>query len=161
MPAQVRSRGVDGSDHAGAHVVTGGFGDELVDGLPGRTTQRTEQLAAMKEERSQELRHGEGPEMMTHIFGDFFPQESSEHGSSLGRTGRAKAATGTGEGQQVLVLAGVTEDAGEAVLEVAAVEEGIDDAVEETAPATIGRLEALLPPLLDFLVALPHQAVEG
>jgi len=47
------------------------------------------------------------------------------------------------------------------VLEVAAVDEGVDDAVDEAAPASVGRLEALLPSPLDLLVALLHQTVEG
>ncbi len=38
---------MDGSHHAGAHVVTGGLGSELGDTLPCRTTKLTEQLAAM------------------------------------------------------------------------------------------------------------------
>ena len=46
------------------------------------------------------------------------------------------------------------------MLEVAAVEEDVDDAIDEAAPAAVGRLEALLPPLLDLLVALLHQAIE-
>ncbi len=68
---------MDGSHHAGAHVVTGGLGSELGDTLPCRTTQLTEQLAAMQEERSQQLRHGEGPQAMAHLLGDFFSQEGS------------------------------------------------------------------------------------
>ena len=95
------------------------------------------------------------------MLGDFFPQEHSEHGPSLGCTGRAEAATGTGEREQVLGSTGVTEDSGETVLEIAAVDEGVDDTVEEAAPATEGRLEALLPSPLDLFVALLHQAVEG
>ena len=79
---------MDGSNHAWAHVVTGGLGDELADGLPCRTTQLAEQLTAMEEERPEELRHGESPEMMTHIFGDFFPQEGSEPRPSLSRRRR-------------------------------------------------------------------------
>lgn len=98
---------------------------------------------------------------MPHLLCDFFPQQGSEHGPSLGRAGRTEAATGTGEGQQVLGSTGVAEDAGEAVLEVAAVDEGVDDTVDEAAPAAVGRLEALLPMPLDLFVALLHQAVEG
>ena len=75
---------MDGSDHARAHVVTGGLGDEFADTLPCRTTQLAEQDAAMKEERSQELRHGEGAETVTHLLDDFFPEKGSEHCPSLG-----------------------------------------------------------------------------
>ena len=52
MPAQVRRRGVNGSDHAGPHRLASGLGDELVDGLPRRATERTEQLAAMDMKRT-------------------------------------------------------------------------------------------------------------
>jgi len=126
---------VGGSDHARAQVVTGGLGDELADTLPCRTTQLAEQLAAMKEKRSQELGHGEGSQTVTHLLDDFFPEKGSEHRPSLGRAGRAESATGTGEGEEILPLASITEDASEAVLVVAAVEEGVDDLVDEAAPA--------------------------
>ena len=77
---------------------------------------------------------------MPHILGDLFAQEGSEHPPSLRRAGRAEPPTGTGEGQQILALAGVTHDPGEAVLEVTAVNEGVDDSVYEAAPVAVGVL---------------------
>jgi len=71
VPPKVRSSSVDGSDHAGANGVIGGLGNELAHGRPCRTTQHTEQLAAMEEQRPQELRHGEGPETVIHLRDDF------------------------------------------------------------------------------------------
>ena len=44
--------------------------------------------------------------------------------------------------------------------QVAAVEEGVDDIVEETPPAAVAVLEALVPELLDLLVAALDKAVE-
>ncbi|MCZ6727859.1 MAG: hypothetical protein O7A98_10980 [Acidobacteria bacterium] len=55
------------SEPSGAHGVTGGLGDELGDTLPCHTTQLTQQLAAMQEERSQELRHGASASFMSPV----------------------------------------------------------------------------------------------
>ncbi len=120
VPSQVRGRGVDGHDHAGANTLSGGFGDQLAHRPPCCTTELAEQLAAMKEVGSQELRNGEGPEAVPHLLHDLVAQQDAEHRPQLGRARRAESSTRTGEGQRVLGPAGVTEDAGEDALEIAA-----------------------------------------
>ncbi len=55
MPSQVRRRGVDGRDHAGANPLDGGFGDELAHRAPGGAAKLAEELPAMKKVASEEL----------------------------------------------------------------------------------------------------------
>jgi hypothetical protein len=109
---------------------------------------------------AQELWDRESPHAVRHRLDDFFAQEGAEDGSPLGSAGAAETAARAGEGEEVLAVAGVAEDAGETAVEVATVEEGVDDIVDEAAPAAAGTLEALLPLTLDGLVACVDQVVE-
>jgi hypothetical protein len=52
----VGGRSVQRCDHARAHPLAGCLGDELGDRFPGRPAERTEELAAMEEVGSQQLR---------------------------------------------------------------------------------------------------------
>jgi hypothetical protein len=151
---------VDRGDHARTNLVTGGLRDKLRNRLPGGSTKSAKQRTVVEKIGSQELRHRERPQTVTHFLDDLLAQQGTEEDPSLGRAGGAEAATGTGEGKEVFALAGIAEDTGEATLEVAAVEEGVDDLVDETTPATAGRLESLLPQPLDLLVAPLDQTVQ-
>lgn len=160
VPSQVGRRGVDGGDHAGPNVIPGGRGDELSHRLPCRLAELAEQRSVMEKVGTQELWNSERPHAVRYRLDDLLAQEGAEEGAALGGAGGAEAAAGTGEGEEVLAVAGIAEDAGKAPLEVATVEEGVDDIVDEAAPMAAGALEALLP--LDFrgLVPCVDQVIE-
>lgn len=63
---------------------------------------------------------------------------------------RTEAPSRAGEGKQELASAGVAVHSGEAPAQVAAIREGVDHSIDESAPATVPRLEALLPGALDL-----------
>ena len=159
MPPEVGSGGVDGSDHAGP-----GVGRRLLDELGHRLVGGFEQLAEqgspVPEVGAQELGQGEGPQAVADLFNHLLAQEGSENGASFGVAGRADAASLAGEGDQVLVLAGVTDHPGEAMLEISAIEKGVDESIEIAPPTAVRGLEPLLPGGLDRVVVLLDQGVE-
>ena len=93
-----------GGDHPRADAASGGFRDQLADGLPCSMTELAQQLAAVQEEWSQQLRYGERPETVAHFLHDFLAQEGAEDNPALGRPRRAEASTGTGESKEILAL---------------------------------------------------------
>jgi hypothetical protein len=94
------------------------------------------------------------------LFYHLLAQEGSENGATFGVAGGADAASFAGEGDQVLVLAGVTDYPGEAALEIAAIEKGVDESIETAPPSAVRGLETLLPRALDRVVVLLDQGEE-
>jgi hypothetical protein len=115
----------------------------------------------VEEVGAQELRDGERPEAVADRLEDLLLKKGAEEGAPLGGTRGTEAATGTREGQQVLAVTAVAEDASESLAEVATVEKGVDDLVEQAAPTATGGLVAPLPRPLDLVVDLLDEAIQG
>ncbi len=159
MPAQIRGGGVDGCHHARPGPWRRSC-DQLRHRLVGGALQLAEQRAPMQEVGAQELRQRERPKAVADVLHHLLAQEDSQDGTAFGVAARADAAAGTGEGDQVLVLAGVADHSREAPLEDAAVEKGVHRIIETPAPAAIRPLETHLPRGLDRVVDLLDQRVE-
>jgi len=91
-------------DHAGAKalLLAGRYGHQLADGLPGRSTERAEELSVMHEVGAKALRDGEDPLGVADIRDHFVLQEGGELGGALGAAGWTEPAPFTREGEQVL-----------------------------------------------------------
>ncbi|MDX9735482.1 MAG: hypothetical protein RBU36_15230, partial [Thermoanaerobaculia bacterium] len=76
-------------DHAGAKalLLAGRYGHQLADGLPGRSTERAEELSVMHEVGAKALRDGEDPLGVADIRDHFVLQEGGELGGALGAAG--------------------------------------------------------------------------
>ncbi len=136
MEIELVSERLDDGHHAGSEglFLAGRYGHQLADGLPGRGTERAEELSVMHEVGAKELGDGEDPLGVADVGDDLVPEQGGELGGALGAAGWAEPAPFTREGEQVLGGAIGTADAGEASLEDAGVELSRDHAVQEAAP---------------------------
>jgi len=122
--AEVEAEGMDGVDHADAHIRIEIFQD-FTDGLSGNLQEEFQQRAVGVEERSQEVIGGESNVQMghiEHIFGDIV--DPVIHADLAARGTEAGLA---GEGDAMLILAAGTYPSGIAALRVTAEQHALDD----------------------------------
>jgi hypothetical protein len=86
---------MQGRHHPGTNVFASCLADQLGHCLPCSTAERTEQLTAMQEERTEQLGNREGPHAVPDLFEDLLLQEGPEDGAPLGGTGGAEPSSRT------------------------------------------------------------------
>jgi hypothetical protein len=141
--AHERAEGLNGQDAARGGVVVEEGAVGLEDGLLSGGGQLLQQVAVVAEEDAQASGVGPDGRAVRDVEADIIGHVHAEpEGAFLGATG-ADASLRAGEGDEELVAAIGTADAGEAVLEVAALEEVADGLVLDRSPVAELAGEAL------------------
>lgn len=115
-------------DRTGLEICTRqGLLKVLLEGLPGAPAETAKELSVIEKRPAEDLRDAEDPVAVGYGFNDLFEEPLAEFDHTLLMAGRAEVPALAGEGQEVLVAAGIAADSSEAVMEDATVKEPIDD----------------------------------
>ncbi len=94
VQVELVSERLDDGHHAGSEglFLAGRYGHQLADGLPGRGTERAEELSVMHEAGAKELGDGEDPLGVADVGDDLVPGQGGELGGAPGAAGWAEPA---------------------------------------------------------------------
>ena len=92
---------------------------------------------------------------------NFVPEQLREEGSSLGAARGAQCAPLAGEGDEELIAALGTDDAGETGFEASAIKVFEDSGIPEGSPESVSSFESLFPQALEALEVGIEELIEG
>ena len=162
MPVGQRAVGLEAGDDPNPEAGLAGDGaDGRGDGAGGNPGKVAQQSPPVEAEGPEPFGEGKDDLAMGYRGEERLVQPEAPPGQTLGVATGAEVARLAGEGEQVLVGAGVTANPGEAVLQEPAGEELLDDLGDDRAPVAVGRGEALIPDQAQLAKPPVEEPIEG
>jgi hypothetical protein len=132
----------------------------LLEGLPGASAELAKELSVIKKGPAKNFRDAQDPVAVGDGFNNLLKEPLAEFDHTLLMAGGTEVPSLAGEGQEVLVAAGIAADSSEAVMEDAAVKKPVDDVSHIRPKESVLAGKAFIVDLFQGLEVVFHALIE-